>query len=558
MKLQTRLMVIICSLLLFVIVFLTFLFQHMFAETLKQQIGMRALNVAETVASTPLVREAFRDPNPSGRLQPFAEHIRQKTGAEYVVIGNRQGIRYAHPLPDRIGKPMVGGDNGEVIKGKAIISEAVGSLGPAIRGKAPIFDENGNVIGIVSVGFLLEDIEHIVWTYRLKIFFFSVLALLFGAVGAVVIAKKVKQSIHGLEPEEIGVLYQEKQAILEAIREGIVAISHEGTITMVNQTALKLLGYEHERDVLGAPILQLIPHSRLPEVIRTGRAEYDDEMVLGGETVIANRIPIKDKQGRVIGAVSTFRNKSDLYRLTKELSQLRSYADALRAQTHEFSNKLYLISGLIQLEAYEEALEVITKETDLQQNIVRFVMKEIPDPVIGGLLIGKFNRANELKIAFEIDRESSFRDVPPWIDRDHLVTIIGNLLDNAMEAALHNGKEEKRVAVFLTDLGNDLIIEVEDNGLGVDPAVAERIYDRGFSTKTNGLRGYGLDLVKKALAMLDGQITYQSEQGKGTAFTVIVPKRLDRANLFRKEEFSTKDRYTFMHQYFWEGGEQKG
>ncbi|WP_047758494.1 sensor histidine kinase, partial [Geobacillus sp. ZGt-1] len=242
-----------------------------------------------------------------------------------------------------------------------------------------------------------------------------------------------------------------------------------------------LLGYEKEHSVLGMPILRLIPHSRLPEVIRTGRAEYDDEMVLGRETVIANRIPIKDKQGRVIGAVSTFRNKSELYRLTKELSQLRVYADALRAQTHEFSNKLYLISGLIQLESYEEALELITKETNLQQNIIRFVMKEIPDPIIGGLLIGKFNRAHELKITFEIDRESSFRDVPPWIDRDHLVTIIGNLLDNAMEAVLHNGKEEKRVTIFLTDLGDDLIIEVEDNGLGVDPDVAERIYDRGFS-----------------------------------------------------------------------------
>ncbi|OQP06182.1 histidine kinase [Geobacillus sp. 46C-IIa] len=530
MKLQTRLMMIICSLLLFVIVFLTFLFQHMFAATLKQQIGMRALNVAETVASTPLVREAFRDPNPSMRLQPFAEHIRQKTGAEYVVIGNRQGIRYAHPLPDRIGKTMVGGDNEEVLKGKAIISEAVGSLGPAIRGKAPIFNENGHVIGIVSVGFLLEDIQRTVWSYSLKIFLFSVLALLLGAVGAVAIARTVKKSIHGLEPEEIGLLYQEKQAILEAIREGIVAINHEGTVTMVNQTALKLLGHENERDVLGMSILRLIPHSRLPEVIRTGQAEYDDEMVLGEGTVIANRIPIKDKQGRVIGAVSTFRNKSELYRLTKELSQLRAYADALRAQTHEFSNKLYLISGLIQLESYEEALELITKETDLQQNIVRFVMKEIPDPIIGGLMIGKFNRANELKITFTIDQESSFRDVPTWIDRDHLVTIIGNLLDNALEAVLHNGKEEKRVAIFLTDLGNDLIIEVEDNGLGIDPAVAERIYDRGFSTKVSGLRGYGLDLVKKALEMIGGQITYESKQGEGTVFTVIIPKRVNHAN----------------------------
>lgn len=219
-------------------------------------------------------------------------------------------------------------------------------------------------------------------------------------------------------------------------------------------------------------------------------------MILGEETIITNRIPIVDKKENVIGAVSTFRNKSELYRLTKELSQLKSYAEALRAQTHEFSNKLYLISGLIQLESYEEALELITKETNMQQDIVRFVMKEVPDPIVGGLLIGKFNRANELKIQFDIDRQSSFKDIPKQLDRDHLVTIIGNIIDNAMEAALHNGRDQKRVNVFLTDLGDDLIIEVEDNGTGIQEEIAEQIFERGFSTKGKAQRGYGLDLVK--------------------------------------------------------------
>lgn len=525
MKLQTRLVIIICSLLLFVIIFLSFLFQYMLAATLKEQIGMRALNVAETVAATPHIRDAFKQPNPHQQIQPFAEMIRRKTGAEYVVVGNRQGIRYAHPLPDRIGKKMVGGDNHEVLKGKAIISEAVGSLGPAIRGKAPIFNERGNVVGIVSVGFLLEDIEDIVWSYTSNIFLFSILALLLGIIGAVVIAKTVKKSIHGLEPKEIGLLYQEKQAILEAIREGIIAVNQNGIITMVNKTAMTLLGYEREQDVLGKYILHIIPHSRLLEVIRTGEAEYDDEMILGEETIITNRIPIVDKKENVIGAVSTFRNKSELYRLTKELSQLKSYAEALRAQTHEFSNKLYLISGLIQLESYEEALELITKETNMQQDIVRFVMKEVPDPIVGGLLIGKFNRANELKIQFDIDRQSSFKDIPKQLDRDHLVTIIGNIIDNAMEAALHNGRDQKRVNVFLTDLGDDLIFEVEDNGTGIQEEIAEQIFERGFSTKGNAQRGYGLDLVKNSLKVLGGHITYQSEREKGTVFTVIIPKQ---------------------------------
>ncbi|WP_181556898.1 ATP-binding protein [Thermaerobacillus caldiproteolyticus] len=525
MKLQTRLIFIICSLILFVILFLSFLFQHMLAVTLKEQMGMRALNVAETVASTPMLRDAFKQKEPHVRIQPFAEEVRRKTGAEYVVVGNKEGIRYSHPFPNRIGKKMVGGDNEEVLLGKPIISEAVGSLGPAIRGKAPVFDEHGDVIGIVSVGFLIEDIQTIVWSYKVKIFLLSILALLFGVAGAIVIAKAVKKAIHGLEPREIGLLYQEKQAILEAIREGMIAVNSDGFITMINKAAMSMLGYENENDVLGKYILHIIPNSRLLEVMRTGKPECDAEMVLGEQMVIANRIPIVDQKGKVIGAVSTFRSKSELYRLTKELSQLKSYADALRAQTHEFSNKLYLISGLIQLESYEEALDIITKESNLQQDIVRFIMSEIPDPIIGGLLIGKFNRANELKIEFDIDRESSFKDIPKRMNRDNLVTIIGNIIDNAMESVLRNQRKEKKVTVFLTDLGEDLIIEVEDTGTGIPQEVGEKMFERGFSTKEAADRGYGLDLVRKSLEALHGHITYQTELGRGTLFTIMIPKQ---------------------------------
>ncbi|KHF26949.1 Sensor histidine kinase DcuS [Anoxybacillus sp. BCO1] len=219
---------------------------------------------------------------------------------------------------------MVGGDNEAVLQGKSIISEAVGSLGPAIRGKAPIFDDNGQVIGIVSVGFMLEDIQKIVWAYTEKILLFSIIALLLGVIGSILIARTVKQSIHGLEPKEIGLLYQEKQAILEAIREGLIAVNQDGIVTMVNKTAMSMLGYEAEQHVLGKHILHIIPHSRLLDVMKTGRAEYDVEMEIGEQTVIANRIPIVDKNGSVIGAVSTFRNKSELYRLAKELSQVKS------------------------------------------------------------------------------------------------------------------------------------------------------------------------------------------------------------------------------------------
>lgn len=173
-------------------------------------------------------------------------------------------------------------------------------------------------------------------------------------------------------------------------------------------------------------------------------------MLINGQEVVVNRVPVFNRKQEVIGAVASFRNKSELFRLAEELSQVKRFAEGLRAQTHEYSNKLYVISGLIQLESYQEAVEMISRESDVHQNLIQFIMREIPDPVIGGLLIGKYNRAQELKIQFEIDRESSFRDVPGWIDKDLLVTIIGNLADNAWKLILsiRSTKRKKSHPIF--------------------------------------------------------------------------------------------------------------
>lgn len=294
---------------------------------------------------------------------------------------------------------------------------------------------------------------------------------------------------------------------------------------MANHAAAQMLGLEEYQNIVGKPILELLPSSRLPEVIKTGQTEFDREMVIRDQTVIANRLPILDRHESVIGAVATFRIKSELYLLSEKLSQVQKYAETLRAQTHEYSNKLYAISGLIQLESYDEALELIAKESDVQQDLIHFIMREIPDPVIGGLLIGKFNHSKELKLELEIDRNSSFRDVPAEISRNHLLTVIGNLLDNAFEAALENGNGSKNITIFLTDLGDDLIIEVEDSGAGIPPDVADQMFETGFSTKAGKHRGFGLALVKQAIDQLDGYISYKSNPGEKTLFTVVLPKK---------------------------------
>ncbi|WP_028546132.1 ATP-binding protein [Paenibacillus taiwanensis] len=527
MRLQTKLMLLICSLLIIVIVALTGTFHHLWTTSLKNKIGTEAIHLAKTIASLHDIRQAFDSDNPTAIVLPIVERIRMETGAQFIVVGDRQGIRVAHPLADRIGKPMVGGDNEAVFQGKSIISDAWGSMGRSLRGKVPIYDMDHKLVGVVSVGFLMEEISQEAVAYQTYMVILALLAIFLGGLGSIYITRNVKRSIHGLEPAAIGRLYREKETLIESIKEGIIAVNETGQITTINQAAFELMGLR-ERQLIGAHIYELFPQTCLMQVIQSGHAQYNVDMKIADKVLVANRVPIVDEHNQVIGAVSSFRSKSDLYALTEQLSQLRNYADGLRAQTHEYSNKLHLIAGLIQLESYQEALDVISKESDIHESFTQFMMRELPDPIIGGLLIGKFNRAHEMGVNLVMDPASCFKDVPAQIDRFKLVTIIGNLLDNALEAVLQNECEDKLVHVMITDWGQEVMIEIEDNGVGIPNDVGEHIYRLGFTTKAGEHRGFGLILVKQAVEELRGILMYHArEDAQGTVFTVIIPKMND-------------------------------
>lgn len=525
MRLQTRLILLIGTLLFSVILALSFSFERLLVSTLEKDIGNSALKLAKAVAEMDVIQNAFEKDNPSAIIQPVVEEIRLKTDAEFIVIGNREGVRYAHPVADRIGKMMVGGDNGPVLQGMSIISKAVGSMGPSLRGKTPIYNDKNELVGIVSVGILIKDIEKSAQAYRNRVLVLAGLALVLGSAGAIWISSSVKRSIHGLEPKEIGSLYQEKHAILETIHEGIIAVNREGIVTLVNHTAKMLIDPENKNTIIGKNVQEVVPGTRLLEVMDTGRAEKDQEMMINESAVVVNRLPIYDREHRIVGGVSSFRNKSELLRLTEELTQVKRYTEALRAQTHEYSNKLYTIYGLIQLESYQEAMDLITHETDVHQNLIQFLLSEVPDPIIGGILIGKFNRGSELHVSVEIDRCSSFKKIPAHISRNQLVTILGNLIDNAMEAALASERLAGRwVKIRLSDKGDRLLIEVADGGAGIDESCKERLFEQGFSTKGENNRGFGLSIVSGTVSQLNGVIDCRNAPDGGAVFTVTIPK----------------------------------
>lgn len=538
MRLHYKLIIFISILILFVSGIFELISQEMLQKNLKHEKGLKALSISQTVANIPDIQNAFSTENPSKIIQPIVDEIRKKVGAEFIVVGNRNEIRYSHPNPQLIGEKMVGGDNEKVFKGQSIVSESIGTLGPSLRGKSPIFDKSGRVIGVVSVGYLIKDIEEEANNFHKKLLYNSLLILAAGIGVAFLISFNIKRSIFGLEPKEIGRMYQEKHAILESIHEGIIAIDEHGEITVVNENAHKLLDIPNEVKLRGMRIEDILHNSHLKKVIETGEAINDLEYIINDKIVIINSIPMFHSNSKIEGAVATFREKSELNKILNELSQIKAYSEGLRAQSHEYSNKLYTILGLIQLESYQEAIELISKESNITKNLIQFIMEEVSDPIVAGLLLGKISLANELKIEFIIDYSSSFSNIPIEIDREDLITIIGNLLNNAFDAVLETNNHEKQVLLFFTDIGKDLIIEVDDNGVGIPEGLMNDIFTYGVTSKTSDKNsGIGLHLVQQLLLKYNGQITFQSNENGGTTFTIAIPKEQKENRKNNEERF---------------------
>ncbi len=516
-------MLLLMFLLLGALVSITWLMVSMLVSSiLEEYIGRNALNVSKTVSLTTVVHEGLKNKN-STQIQLYAESVRKATGARFVVVGDHEGRRYSHPVPERIGKLMVGGDNPRALeRGEAYVSKAVGTLGPSMRGKVPIFANSGKVIGVVSVGYLQETVESVTEGYLQRVLLWVFGLFLFGGIGTWLIARNVKQSIFGLEPVEIARLFRERNAILDSIREGVVAINDKGQVTMLDHEAAKILKIPPESGI-GTSIESILPQTRMLEVLKSGEEQFDQEMIIGGIEVIVNRVPIWQND-RVAGVVSSFRRKDEIDRMAQELTQIQEYSEVLRTQTHEYSNKLHTLAGLIQLGSHQEALDLIGRETSGYQELLGTLAETVPEPLLSAIILGKYNRAQELRIIFQLDPESRMIDIPKKINRGKIVTILGNLLENALEAAQENTSGKRTVLLSMTDFGNDLIFEVEDSGSGIEDESVDLSLQHGFTTKSGTGRGIGLSLVHENLKYLGGHLTVVRSSLGGMRFTIYIPK----------------------------------
>jgi two-component system CitB family sensor kinase len=492
-------------------------------QRLDDQAGAESLAIADTVAATPAIVNAFGSPNPSSTIEPMVEEIRRHTGAAFIVVANRQGIRYSHPNAELIGTSLLhdpGEDPASVLAGSTFVGVESGSLGRSVRAKVPIRDSSGAVIGLVSVGVLEKDVSSQLVAALPVTLIPPVFGLGLGVAGAFLLAHRVKRQTFGLEPKEIAALLEQREAMLHGVREGTITVDVAGRVTLINDEAQRLLGLDSWAH--GRRLAEVVPEGRVRDVL-TGHVEGLDEVILVGERVlVVNRMPVQ-LRGRPIGAVLTLRDRTELESLLRELDDMRSLADALRAQEHEFANRLHVLSGLIELKRYDDAIEFINVNSELHQELAGALVGRVGDPIISALLLGKASMASERGVDLHVSDIALPTDVE---EPRGLVTVLGNLIDNALDSAAHNGAGG-RIDVSIQSDDDSLIFRVHDSGPGIDPALTEEIFRYGFTTKVardeTSRRGLGLALVSQEVRRRGGTISVENLDG--ARFTVVIPRR---------------------------------
>lgn len=494
-------------------------------QQLDRSYELRSLAVADSVAALPQVNAAVRADDPSGSLQALAERIRVASGATFIVITDERGIRFTHPNPARIGE-MVSTDPEPTLGGARWSGTQEGTLGVSVRGKVPIYDGDGTVIGMVSVGFLQDRIGSDLLAQLPALGVYLVAALALGALASLLLSRHLKSQTFGLEPAEIASLLEQREAVLHGIREGIVAVDPEGRVTLINDEAQRLLGLDAE--AAGRPVSELVVAGRVRDVL-LGRLNRPDQLVLTqGRVLVANRMPVVVR-GEVSGAVISFRDRTELAEISRELEGVRTVSDALRAQAHEFSNRLHTIVGLVELGRHAEAIQLSTEDAIVHQELIERLLGRIDDPTLSALLLAKAVVASERAISLRISSDSLIADEVEDI-RD-LVTIVGNLIDNALDAVATNtitSSTERWIEVGVRRDGGAIDLRVEDSGPGVPEDRLAHIFEEGYTTKEpdgTSMRGLGLALVQQVVRRRGGSITVTNRIG--ACFRVTLPDPRD-------------------------------
>jgi two-component system CitB family sensor kinase len=483
-----------------------------FDETNRTATAEEMLGIAHTLAASPDVLAALGEPDPTALLQPLAERVRRETATDFVVVMTPAGIRLSHPNPDEIGRTFQG-SIAPAARGESQFTETyAGTLGPSVRAVVPVSDD-GRVVGLVSVGRTITAVSRELEQQVPLVLGAAAVALLLAAAGSWLVSRWLRRSTHDLGPAELSRMYEYYDAVLHAVREGLLLLDRAGRVQLVNDEAQRLLGLPP--DAAGRRVDELGLPAALGAALATGEDRSDEIHLTADRIVVVNQGAARWAGSR-LGTVVTLRDHTELRALVSELQTVRGFADSLNAQAHEAANQLHTVISLIELGRADQALEFASTELAGAQHLTDAVIAGIAVPELAALVVGKAAEAGEQGVELHMEDGSA---VPPGLaDPRDLVTIVGNLLDNAIDAA--GDAPEPRWVRFGAFVADDaVVLRVADSGPGLAAEDAERAFDRGWSTKPHGDglgRGLGLALVRQAVGRHGGRVQLDRSDTGGT------------------------------------------
>lgn len=476
----------------------------------------RMVAVAESLASTPLVRDVLAEDRDPRQLDGEISRATLLSGARQVVIVSSSGVVEAASDPaargsqQRLGSP--------VAEGRSWTGDLDVAGHRSVGGQAPVLGNDGRTIGAVLV-----SEEYPSWWSRLvdaapDLLLYLGIAALLGTAGAYAISRLIRRQTRGLEPAAIASLADHQEALLRGIREGVVGVDRDGTFTVVNDTAADLL------DLPSAVTGTSVAAHELPGHVADFLTETADSastvLVHQGRVLVLNRRRALD-DGRFVGTVTTFVDRSDLVALESQIAAQTSITETLRAQTHEFDNRLHTISGMLQLRAYDEVVEMVSDLSRQRSEISATITRIVRDPRIAALLVAKTTAAAEVAIELHLEPETDVPRMAPDHAAD-ILTVLGNLIDNALDATRAHGRE---ISVRLRHEADPTRTEIRvaDTGPGIDAGDLAHVFERGWSTKPSDVvgRGVGLALVRAVCERSGGSVEAMNGD-HGAVLTAVV------------------------------------
>lgn len=474
---------------------------------------------ASHLAYNDLVQDSLIAGKTNQELMSYVELVQSENDFLYIVVMDMDRIRFTHPVSEEIGRTFVGTDAEQVFQGEIYTSKNIGTLGPSMRAFHPVWDSEGNQIGAIAVGIATSAIREAVVENLIILIIVTVISLIIGLIGAWLLANRIKKTLKGMEPEEIALAVQERNSILEAVNDGILAINRAGEVLLANDSARQFLrrtGYQGSFEYSDIDLIW--PELRLQDTI-TAESPVNHELIKKGDVeTVVTRVPIYvDHQ--CVGALATFTERGNFQDLAKQLVGVEVYANSLRSETHEFKNKLHIIQAMVETESYEELkdyIEGLAEHYNMKTaSAASQVGQLVKDVSVAHYLAKRIGWMEQMGVNVHIQS-----GVPwPVLDTELIdiwVTVIGNTFDNAWEAMQY--KENKKLTITLKQVGGVLRYVIEDNGIGFSN------YDKKNLTSTKkGDHGYGLANIKKKLKPFNGTLDILSEKGKGTIITIHFP-----------------------------------